>query len=118
MESQKLQWATLKQIFMQNITPLVDYTFFPSPADAELKDILHMMLQNYSNAMKIIWKQSDYTEDDITNFQLKIDNFFSAHIELSGTGKEGITNNLHLQGYLMYYVKVHRKLYRYSQQDW
>jgi len=39
---------------MQNITPLVDYTFFPSPADAELKDILHMMLQNYSNAMKIL----------------------------------------------------------------
>jgi hypothetical protein len=51
---------------------------------------------------------------------LKIDNSFSAYVELSGAGKEGVTNYLHMlgSGHLMYYMKVHRNLYKYSQQGW
>jgi hypothetical protein len=37
-----------------------------------------------SNVTILMIKQSIYTDDDITNLQLKIDNFFSACIELSG----------------------------------
>jgi hypothetical protein len=43
------------RLFMDNITPLVDYTF-SAPADANLKDTWHRMLQDYSDAMKILRK--------------------------------------------------------------
>jgi hypothetical protein len=59
-------------------------------------------------------------EDDITNFQLKIDDFFNAYVELSGAGKEGVTNYLYMlgSGHIKYYMKMHGNLYKYSQQGW
>jgi hypothetical protein len=107
------------RLFMDNISELVDYTF-SSPEDAELKQIWDKMLQDYNEAMKILRKRSEYTDEDIKTFQLKIDSFFTAYVELSGAGKEGVTNYIHMLGsaHLMYYMKVHRNLYKYSQQGW
>jgi hypothetical protein len=51
----KVAVSNTKTRFLCKISlPWLIILFFPAPADAELKDILHMMLQNYSNAMKII----------------------------------------------------------------
>ncbi len=107
------------RLFMDNISELVDYTF-SSPEDAELKQIWDKMLQDYNEAMKILRKRSEYTDEDIKTFQLKIDSFFTNYVELSGAGKEGVTNYIHMLGsaHLMYYMKVHRNLYKYSQQGW
>jgi len=107
------------RLFMDNISELVDYTF-SSPEDAELKQIWDKMLQDYNEAMKILRKSSEHTDEDIKTFQLKIDSFFTNYVELSGAGKEGVTNYIHMLGsaHLMYYMKVHRNLYKYSQQGW
>ena len=74
------------RLFMDNISELVDYTF-SSPEDAELKQIWDKMLQDYNEAMKILRKRSEYTDEDIKTFQLKIDSFFTNYVELSGAGK-------------------------------
>jgi hypothetical protein len=107
------------RIFMDNIAPLIDYTF-SSPEDTEMKGIWHRMMRDYGDAMKILRKRSEYTEDDMTNFQLRIDDFFHAYVELSGAGKEGVTNYLHMlgSGHIKYYMKTHGNLYKYSQQGW
>jgi hypothetical protein len=107
------------RLFMDNITHLVDY-IFSSADDAEMKAIWRKMIQDYSDAMKILRKRSEYTEDDIKNFQLKIDDFFAAYVEQSGAGKEGVTNYIHMLGssHILYYMKTHGNLYKYSQQGW
>jgi hypothetical protein len=78
------------------------------------------MVQNYRDAMVILRKPEEYTVDDIDNFQTKIDDFFTAYVEESGAGKEGITNYIHMLGssHISYFMKRHRNLYKFSQQGW
>jgi len=80
------------RLFIDNISHLIDYTF-SSPDDIEMKGIWHQMMMDYGDAMKFLRKCSDYTKDDITSFQLKIDDFFKA-------------------------LETHGNLYKYSQQGW
>jgi hypothetical protein len=42
------------------------------------------------------------------------------YVELSGAGKEGITNYIHMlgRGHISYFMKQHRNLYKFSQQGW
>jgi hypothetical protein len=42
------------------------------------------------------------------------------YVELSGAGKEGITNYIHMlgRGHISYFKKQHRNLYKFSQQGW
>jgi hypothetical protein len=79
------------------------------------------MGQNYREAMVILRQPGEYTDDDIINFQTKIDDFFTTYVETSGAGKEGITNYLDMLGssHISYYMKQqHRNLYKSSQQGW
>jgi hypothetical protein len=78
------------------------------------------MLEDYRQAMQLLRKRSEYTDYDIERFQLLIDDFFTAYIEKSGAGKEGVTNYIHMLGssHIQYYMKTHRNLYKYSQQGW
>jgi hypothetical protein len=78
------------------------------------------MVQDYRDAMVILRKPEEYTDKDIQEFQSKIDNFFTAYVEESGAGKEGITNYIHMLGssHISYYMNEHRNLYKFSQQGW
>ncbi len=107
------------RLFIDNISHLIDYTF-SSPDDIEMKGIWHQMMMDYGDAMKFLRKCSDYTKDDITSFQLKIDDFFKAYVGQSGAGKEGVTNYLHMLGssHIKYCMETHGNLYKYSQQGW
>jgi hypothetical protein len=53
-------------------------------------------------------------------FRIKLTIFFYLYVEKSGAGKEGITNYLHMLGsaHIIYYMQIHRNLYKYSQQGW
>jgi hypothetical protein len=51
------------------------------------------MIEEYRMAMQILWKRSDYTDQDIMTFQDLIDNFFQKYVK--ETGVEGITNYIH-----------------------
>jgi hypothetical protein len=107
------------RLAIDTINHLIEYVW-AAPDEREKKEIWLKMIEDYQHAMRILRKWSEYTEDDIVTFQLKIDNFFSAYIEKSGAGKEGVTNYIHILGssHIQYYMKTHGNLYKYSQQGW
>jgi hypothetical protein len=71
------------RLFVDNITYLIDYVF-SSIEVVELKGIWRKMINDYSDAMKIIRKCSEYSAEDTTTFQRKIDDFLTAYVEASG----------------------------------
>jgi hypothetical protein len=76
------------------------------------------MMEKYRLAMKILHKQSEYTDDDLNRFQDLIDYFFKNYVR--ETGVQGITNYLHMlgSGHIKNYMEVHRNLYKFLQQGW
>jgi len=107
------------RLAIDDINHLIEYVW-AAPDEREKKEIWLKMIKDYQHAMRILQKRSEYTVDDIVTFQLKIDDFFSAYIEKSGAGKEGVTNYIHILGssHIQYYMKTHGNLYKYSQQGW
>jgi hypothetical protein len=106
------------RLFVDNLHVLIPYVF-STPADEQRKEIWLKLVGDYRKAMKILQKRSEYTEQDINNFPLKID-FFTAYVEQSSAGKEGFSNYIHMLGssHISYYMKSHGNLYKYSQQGW
>ncbi len=90
---------------MDNIDNLIDH-IFQHPDDAPKRLIWHSMMQKYNNAIRILRKKSEYSDDDIAHFQELIDDFFLSYIEDSGAGKEGVTNYLHMlaSSHIKYYI--------------
>ncbi len=78
------------------------------------------MIGDYRDALLILWQPHEYTDEDISLFQNKIDDFYTAYVETLGAGKEGITNYIHMHGssHIAYYMKRHRNLNKFSQQGW
>ena len=72
----------------------------------------------YRDALTILRKSTDYTEDEIRTFQEHIDAWFCDWVSVYG--KEGCTNYTHLlsSSHVMYYMKEWKCLNRYSQQGW
>jgi hypothetical protein len=68
--------------------------------------------------MEILRKRSNYTIAEKDQFQDLFDAFFSKYIEQVGI--ERITNYIHMlgSGHVRYYMEIHKKLYKYSQQGW
>jgi hypothetical protein len=110
---------TKTRMFVSHLHILIDY-LFQHPEDAEKKQVWYGLIDDYCDAMDILLMQREYTDDDIKQFQQKIDSFFAAYVERSGAGKEGVTNYIHMlsSGHIQYYMKIHRNLYKYSQQSW
>jgi hypothetical protein len=77
-------------------------------------------MEEYNTAMENLLMRSEYTDEDISNFQRHIDIFFAAYVEKLGTGKEGVTYYIHMlaSGHIKYYMIAHCNLYKYSQQGW
>ncbi len=114
----KLSFSNKKtRRFIGNLRILIDF-IFDKEQDTEQRDTWHDMISQYSMAMVILRKRSEYTDEDITRFQNLIDDFFQKYVSL--TGSEGITNYIHMlgSGHIKYYMEQHRNLYKYSQQGW
>ena len=99
------------RLFIDNIIPLVEY-IFQAPEDVEVREIWRSMIIDYRDALMILRQSSEYSDDEITDFQEKIDRFFYNYLENSGASKEGITNYLHMlgSGHVSYYMKKHKNL--------
>ena len=65
-----------------------------------------------------IRRRADFSDDDIAKLQIDIDLWYHAWMNL--TGREGMTNYIHLlgAGHVSYYLNKYRNLYRYSNQSW
>ncbi len=107
------------RLFLDNIEALVHH-IFSAPIHDQRKQIWLKLISDYRDAMRILQKRSEYTEEDINEFQLKVTDFFTAFVEESGAGKEGVTNYIHMlgSGHIAYYMRAHRNLYKFSQQGW
>jgi hypothetical protein len=76
-------------------------------------------VQYYEDAMAILLKHEDLTNEEIESFQWNIDRFAQEWMTIN-MGDEGVTNYIHdLQGgHISDYLKYWRNLYVHSQQGW
>jgi hypothetical protein len=70
------------------------------------------------NLMEFAGKRSDFSEEEIVEFQDQADDFFERWIDL--THLDGLGNYFHLvgAGHLAFYLREWGNLFRYSQQGW
>jgi hypothetical protein len=61
--------------FVSEIDVLVDY-IFQHPEDAEKREVWYYLIRKYCDAMDILLMRSEYTDQNILDFQPKIDYFF------------------------------------------
>jgi hypothetical protein len=75
-------------------------------------------IPSYREALIILRQKTDYTEDEISTFQKKIDIFANGWLELNGA--QGMTNYIHMlaSGHIAEYMRHWKNLYRHSQQGW
>jgi hypothetical protein len=107
-------------LFIDHISELIEFVF-DSDEDAKMKNIWTKMMEDYQDAMAILRNWSVYAEHKNKGVSFKkIDDFFVAYVERSGSGKEGVTNYIHVLGsaHVSYHMRWHSNLYKYSQQRW
>jgi hypothetical protein len=70
------------------------------------------------NVMEVARKRSDFTEEEIVDFQDLADEFFELWIDLKH--RDGLGNYFHMigAGHLSFYLREWGNLFRYSQQGW
>jgi len=103
--------------FISNCYPLIDY-IFGHPDDMELRNKWMEAVTYYNEAIELLRKPTNFSDDEIEEFQTLVDDFYKLWVEL--VGREGITNYIHMlgSGHIAYYLQVHRNLYKFSQQNW
>jgi len=86
--------------------------------DAEKRVKWKSCIGEYRNAMLLLRKKCDLTNDEIKQFQQHVDNFYVSWLDL--LSHEGITNYIHMlgAGHIGEYLLHHRNLYKHSQQGW
>jgi hypothetical protein len=99
---------------MKKISLIIDKSIF----DEDRKEKYKLCIQNYTNALNILRKKEDLTNDEIFEFQNEIDKFSNIWIELNQ--RAGITNYIHLlaSGHIADFLMHYRNLYEHSQQGW
>jgi hypothetical protein len=86
--------------------------------DEERLEEWNEVISLWINLMEFARKRSDFTEDEILDFQDQADDFFERWIDLKH--RDGLGNYFHLvgAGHLSFYLREWGNLFRYSQQGW
>jgi len=102
---------------MTCLEPLIDY-IFQHPDDATARQDWLELLDYYNPAIELLRKPTEFSDEEIEEFQTLVDSFYEKWIKL--VGSEGITNYVHMlgSGHIRYYLILHRNLYKFSQQNW
>jgi hypothetical protein len=82
------------------------------------KNIWNKVFNVNREVVKAMQQKQDFSDDDINEFQSKVDNFFRKWVNL--VGYDGITNYVHMlgAGHVRYFLKKWRNLNRFSNQGW
>ena len=99
---------------VQQLDPLIDICI----DDPERKEEWKQSVKFHCNALELLRKKDDLSDDEIAQFQGNVDDFFQIWIKLHGA--EGITNYIHMlgSGHISDYLFHWRNLYTHSQQGW
>jgi hypothetical protein len=84
----------------------------------ETAGTLIVALSKYKEAIDLLTKHRELSEDEQDHFQDLIDDFYQSWIDVFGD--EGVTNYIHLlsSGHIHYFLRRYGCLYLYSQQGW
>jgi hypothetical protein len=96
---------------------LIDYCI-PETVDADINMKWKRCIPHYRNAMKKLRQKTDFTDDDISEFQNEFDSFYQDWVGMYGY--RGVTNYIHIMssGHMSDYLHKYRNLYLHSQQGW
>jgi hypothetical protein len=99
---------------VEKFEPLIDVCVQSEPRRIKWKHAVSM----YRSAMVLLRKKDEITDEQIYEFQEKIDLFFHEWMFL--TGRPGMTNYFHMlsSGHISEYLFYYRNLYEHSQQGW
>ena len=99
---------------VDNLTLLIDKTVM----DNNCKMLWLISVNNYKNAMKLLRKEEDFTDDEIAKYQKYANLFFVNWVKIHTN--TGVSNYIHMMGsgHFAEYLFKWRNLYRYSQQGW
>ena len=117
----------LKKISLSNVTArkfvnaidqLFDIVFKFHEDDGLRRGVFQRCVDGYPKMMEKIRQRRDFTDEEIVSLQKDIDVWYADWVSV--TGREGITNYVHMlgAGHLAYYLKKFRNLYRFSNQSW
>jgi len=83
-----------------------------------LKDRWKDAIEKFRLIMKSLQRHEDFTDDEIKQLQLDIDEFAALWISL--TGEDGIGNYFHylISGHVTFFLYKYRNLYKLCQQGW
>jgi hypothetical protein len=97
-----------------NVEELVEL----SVPDSVRKEQLLFAIRKYNAATTIMRQKSDFTDEQILQFQANVDDFFQVWVKLYSYA--GCTNYIHLlsSGHIAEYMFRWRNLHRFSQQGW
>jgi len=75
-------------------------------------------IAEYRNAIVLLRKKTDLSNEEVKRFQQHVDMFFVTWVSL--LSHEGVTNYIHMlgAGHIGEYLLHHRNLYKHSQQGW
>jgi hypothetical protein len=89
-------------------------------SDKDVESIIwKQAITEYRKGFEILRRKQDLSDEEISQFQLHMDKFFSDWIKVN-KGDAGVTNYIHLlgAGHVSDYLFFHRNLYIHSQQGW
>ena len=102
----------------KNLEEFFDTVFLYHPNQDKLTKKWSSMIAKYREMMKFVNQRTDFTDNELEDFQAAADKFYLNWIEL--TGRDGMTNYIHIfgTGHALWYAAKHRNFYRYSNQSW
>jgi len=108
----------LDNVRTQKIVNGIDHLLDLCIVNDEERDQWKYCISEYHDAMILLCKKLDLTNDEIKQFQQHVDNFYVTWIDL--LSQEGITNYIHMlgAGHIGEYLLYHHNLYKHSQQGW
>jgi hypothetical protein len=100
--------------FLDHFEELAELCIVDEERLAKWNDVISLWI----NLMEFARKRSDFTEQDVLDFQDLADDFFELWIELKHL--DGLGNYFHMigAGHLAFYLREWGNLFRYSQQGW
>jgi len=100
---------------LNSIDTIIEFSIINNEA---ISNKLIVATSKYNEAMLLLRKHGELSDEEIESFQTLIDDFFEMWLDIFGI--HGVTNYIHMlgSGHIHYFLQKYRCLHLYSQQGW